>query len=59
MPIFYLKVDGTTCMLVGGLQYALGLGDQPLRVDETCLVGTYSFAGSIASNPTTKQNTFK
>jgi len=62
-PIFYLKVDGTTYMVVDGLQYALGLGYQHLRVDGTYLLGTYSFTGSIAgssiSYPTTIQIKFK
>ena len=46
-PIFYLKVSGTDYMLVDGLQYALGQGDQPLRIEGSYLLGDYIFSGTL------------
>ena len=47
-PIFYLRVTGTDSMLVDGLQYLTGQGEQPLRVDGLYLLGDYSFSGLVA-----------
>jgi hypothetical protein len=46
-PIFYLKVTGSDYMLVDGLTYQMGGGDQPLRIDGTYLPGHYTFIGTI------------
>ncbi|MGC9307947.1 MAG: right-handed parallel beta-helix repeat-containing protein, partial [Thermoplasmatota archaeon] len=49
MPMFYLKVynSGSSYMLVDGLMYALGQGDQPLRVDGDYPLGDYVFTAEI------------
>ena len=47
-PIFYLKVgSGQNFMLVDGLQYQIGQGDQPLRVNGDYPLGTYHYNGTV------------
>ena len=48
-PIFYLKVSNTkqNFMLVDGLQYILGQGDHPLRINGDYPLGTYHYSGTV------------
>jgi hypothetical protein len=46
-PIFYLEVSGAEVDLIDGLLYALGQGDQPLRIDGDYLTGEYTFSGEV------------
>lgn len=48
-PIFYLKVDGTSVMLVDGLQYIVSGGTvvNPLRIDGSYFPGDYTFSGEV------------
>ena len=48
LPVFYIKTDANgDFTLVDGLQYALGLPDDYLRINGDYLVGNFSFAGLI------------
>jgi hypothetical protein len=48
LPVFYIKTDANgNFTLVDGLQYALGLPDDYLRINGDYLVGNFSFAGLI------------
>ncbi|MFE3846058.1 hypothetical protein ACFL1L_04275 [Thermoplasmatota archaeon] len=50
LPMFYIKYDGIGgYMLVDGLQYALGQGDNPLRVNGDYPTGLYTFNGVITN----------
>jgi hypothetical protein len=46
-PIFYLEVDGPEVMLVDGLLYLIGQGEQHLRIEGSYWPGEYSFVGEL------------
>jgi len=66
LPMFYLKVSNTkqNFMLVDGLQYTIGQGDNYLRVNGDYPLGTYHYTGTVngtdgnSSNPITAAITF-
>jgi hypothetical protein len=49
-PIFYLKYEGRNWLLVDGLQYQIGQGEQNLRVSGDYLLGDYTYTGTILSD---------
>lgn len=46
-PMFYIKYDGSDFKLIDGLQYQLGMTENPLRINGAYPQGNYMFTGTV------------
>jgi len=57
-PMFYIRYDNQDYDLIDGLQYELGYGENPLRINGDYPLGTYAFFGSVRDTNGSCSDTF-